>query len=109
MMGTKAPDFKIETLQELEPYLGLWTDYHVGVRVDHRVAEEVKRKIPSEEIPHKREVNENAIVAPNYTIGLVAMYYMLARSLEARYGIHFGHWTDDGRTSTHGKSKSRAH
>jgi len=33
-METRAPDFKIETVQELESYLGLRTDHNVGVRVE---------------------------------------------------------------------------
>lgn len=97
MVVKRVPDFKIETQRELDEYLRLWTDRHVGVRLNHRVAEKVKKQILSKEIPHNRKVNRYTTVAPNYTLGVVVMYYMLATSLGARYGIHFGHWTDDGR------------
>ena len=97
MMGIKAPDFRIETVLEFESYLRLWIDHHVGVRVDPIVAKGVMWKILNEEIPHKREVNKNAAVAPNYSIGLVAVYYMLASALGAKYGVNFGHWSDDGK------------
>jgi len=96
MMGTKAPDFKIDTLQELDSYLGIWIDHQVGVRVDSHAAEGVMTKILSEEIPHKREPTGGASVVPDYSIGLITLYYMLARALGARYGVDFGHWTDDG-------------
>jgi hypothetical protein len=96
MMGIKTPDFKIETLQELESYLGIWVDHQVGVRLDSHAAKGVMTKILSEEIPHKREPTEGASVVPDYSIGLITLYYMLARALGARYGVDFGHWTDDG-------------